>query len=160
MRNGIDTEFFVQHIQCTREQKMECLDTVRLLLDIAFTAREFGLLKLEELIRDHVRFSDRFLRKAVNLTIEISKPENIREVLYNYLFTSCYASNQQFLNGVIITETMVAVGQSESLDYIFTYLIPSYFGLDYEGDAIRIYRNYRAGLRKLDAAKAKEGEQA
>lgn len=88
MRNGIDTEFFVQHIQCTREQKMECLDTVRLLLDIAFTAREFGLLKLEELIQDHVRFSDRFLRKAVNLTIEISKPENIREVLYNYLFTS------------------------------------------------------------------------
>lgn len=159
MRNGIDTEFFVQHIQCTREQKMECLDTVRLLLDIAFTAREFGLLKLEELIQDHVKFSDRFLRKAVNLTIEISKPENIREVLYNYLFTSCYASNQQFLNGVIITETMVAVGQSESLDYIFTYLIPSYFGLDYEEEAIRIYRNYRAGLRKLDAAKAKAEEQ-
>ncbi len=142
----MDTEYFAQHIQCTREGKQECLFTVRLLLELAFAARKNGLLKMEELIREDNRFSDAFLRKAVSLVVEISSPELIRKVLYNYIFSSNYVSNQRFLNCVIITETILAISRSEDTDYIFTYLVPSYFGMEYENEALHVYENYKEQL--------------
>ena len=142
----MDTEYFAQHIQCTREGKQECLYTIRLLLELAFAARQNGLLKMEEIIREDIRFSDAFLRKAVNLVVEISNPELIRKVLYNYIFSSNYVVNQRFLNCIIITETVLAVSRSEDVDYIFTYLVPSYFGMEYESEALRVYETYKEEL--------------
>ncbi len=148
MENFMDTEYFVTHIQCTREGKQECLFTVQQLVELAFAAREHGLLKMEKVMEDQGRFPDVFLRKAVNLVIEISNPLNIRRVLYNYIFTSNYSSNQKFLNGVLITETMIAISQSEDLDYIFTYLVPSYFGMEYEDAVIDIYRRFKGSYNR------------
>ncbi|MCI8649719.1 MAG: hypothetical protein HFG20_06350 [Anaerotruncus sp.] len=144
----MDTEYFVQHIQCTRDAKNECLVTVRKLLELAFAARRFGLLKMDELIEDRARFPDQFLRKAVSMVVEISDPDKIREVLYNYIFTSSYVSNQQFLNWVLITETMIAISQSEDLDFVFTYLVPSFFGFEYDVEAIRLYRQYKQSMNR------------
>ena len=151
MAYEMDTEYFAQHIQCTREGKQECLETVRQLVELAFAARNHGLLKMDEIIHDHIQFPDAFLRKAVGLVVEMSNPDNIRKVLYNYIFSSNYTVNQRFLRGVLITETMLATSQSEDIDYIFTYLVPSYFGMDYEAAVVDVYRNYKQSL--LDAQK-------
>lgn len=148
MKNGMDTEYFVQHIQCTREGKYECLSTVRQLAELALAAREHGLLRMDKMIEDRDRFPDVFLRKAVNLVTEIANPDNIRQVLYNYIFSSNYTANQRFLNGVLITETMLAISQSEDVDYIFTYLVPSFFGFEYEKDVIGVYQQVKKGLHK------------
>lgn len=148
MAHGMDTEFYFQHIQCTREGKQECMATVRLLVELAFAAQEHGLLWMDKMIEDRVHFPDEFLRKAVSLVIEISDESNIRTVLYNYLFTSNYTANQKFLNGLLITETMLAISQSEDLDYIFTYLVPSFFGFEYEDAVISIYRRYKRATQE------------
>lgn len=148
MINGMDTEYYVQHIQCTREGKQECMATVRQLVELAFGAREHGLLQMDNMIQDRVRFPDAFLRKAVSLVIEISNAANIRTVLYNYLFTSNYTANQKFLNGVLVTETMLAISQSEDLDYIFTYLVPSFFGFEYEDAVVNIYKQYKKAIHE------------
>ena len=106
MRNGIDTEYYAQHIQCTRDAKSECLYTVQQLLELCFAAREHGMLKMDELINDRVRYPDAFLRKAVALVIEVSNPDNIRDVLHNYIFTSSNVGNQKFLNCMMITNNL------------------------------------------------------
>lgn len=140
----ISAEYFSGRVQCTREDKQECLYTVRQLLELAFEARDHGLLAMEELVSDHTRFPDRFLRKAVELTMETSDPDKIRKVLYNLIITTKYVANNHFLKDVLITETMLAVSRSEDLDYVFAHLIPSYFGLDYSPQAEEVYRNYKA----------------
>lgn len=143
----MDTEFFISRLQCTREGKQDLLYTVRQLVELAFAARDQGLLSMEGLIDDHARFPDAFLRKAVQIVIEISNPDNIRRVLYNVIYTTAaYKSNHKFLEGVIIIETVIAISQKEDLDYIFTYLLPSYFGMEYEESVIDVYRNFKKGL--------------
>ena len=154
----MDTEYYIQHIQCSREGKQECFFTVRQLVELALTAREKGLLAMEGVIRDYARFPDPFLRKAVNLVIDISNPSNIRRVLHNYIFTSNYTTNQRFLNAVLITETMLAVSQLEDLDYIFTYLVPSFFGMEYEEAVIDIYLEFKKDIRMAERLNEDDGD--
>ena len=139
----MNAEYFIQHIQCTRDGKQECLPTVRQLVELAFAAKEFGILKMDDLVSDHNRYPDPFLRKAVHLVVETSNQENIRDVLYNFIGSSKLVANHQFLNQVLIAETILAIGRSEDLEYIFNYLVPSLFGIEYESMVIEEYRNYK-----------------
>ena len=54
----MDAIAFSKHIQCTREAKQDCLFTVRQLVELAYAAREEGLLKMDSLAEDTVRFPD------------------------------------------------------------------------------------------------------
>jgi len=139
-------EYFAQHIQCPREAKQDCLVTVRQLVELAFAARQQGLLKMDEMVQDYARYPDPFLRKAVNLVVETSKEENLRQVFYNYIICSKIVTNHQFLNQVVIAETMLALSRSEDLEYIFNYLVPSYFGIEFESSVISVYQNYKQQL--------------
>jgi len=146
MLYAITPEYFVQQIQCPREAKQECLPTVRQLAELAFAARQQGILKMDDMIQNHTRYPDPFLRKAVSLVVENSNAESIRTVLYNYILSTKHTANYQFLNEVIIAETMLAVSQSEDTEYIFNYLVPSYFGIEYESMVVNVYRNYKQQL--------------
>ena len=143
MTYQMNADYFVQHIQCTREGKQECLPTVRQLIELAFAANERGIFKMDDLVGDTARFPDPFLRKAVHLVVETSNQENIRTVLYNFIGSSKPVANHQFLNQVLIAETMLAIGRSEDLDYIFNYLVPSLFGIEYEHTVAELYQSYR-----------------
>lgn len=139
----MDAITFSKHIQCTREAKQDCLFTVRQLVELAYTAREEGLLKMDSLAEDTVRFPDPLLRQAAHLMAEVSGTDRVRKVLYNYILAGGIQSPQKLLNGMIIAEGMVAIGEGEDLDYIFTYLIPSYFGIDYHETVHEIYLRYK-----------------
>ena len=52
-------------------------------------------------------------------------------------------AHHQFLKQVLIAETILAIGRSEDLEYIFNYLVPSLFGIEYESMVIEVYRNYK-----------------
>lgn len=146
MERQMDTEYFGMHLQCTREGKQECLFTVRQLLELCFEAKQKGLLSMDTMMEDKVHYSDRFLRKAVEMTIEISSSEKIRKCLYNYIISSKHIANNQFLSEIIITEAMCALSDDEDLDYIFTYLVPSYFGIEYDSEVVSVYQNYKKEL--------------
>ena len=139
----MDAIAFFKHIQCTREAKQDCLFTVRQLVELAYTAKEEGLLKLDSVVEDTVRFPNPLLRLAAHLVAEVSGAERVRTVLYNYILAGGIQSPQKLLNGVIIAEGMVAIGEGEDLDYIFTYLIPSYFGIDYHETVQQVYQKYK-----------------
>lgn len=146
-------EYLANRTQVTREGKQECLYTVRQLVELAFSARDHGLLSMEGLLDDRARFPDPFLRMAVQLTLDISKPENIRRVLHNYIHTTAaYKANHKFLEGIIITEAMLAISAGEDLDYLFTYLLPSYFGLEYSDAVTDVYHGFKRDLVRDAAA--------
>ena len=67
----IDAEYLSARMQCSREDKQDCLPVVRQLTVLAYIGRERGLLAMEEEVRDRGRYPDAFLRKAVELTVEI-----------------------------------------------------------------------------------------
>ena len=48
----MDAIAFSKHIQCTREAKQDCLFTVRQLVELAYTAKEEGLLKMKSVEKD------------------------------------------------------------------------------------------------------------
>lgn len=136
-------DYYSQHIQCTREGKLSCLETVQNLLELAFAAKEYGTLKMDEMMQDRVRFSDKFLRRAVRIVTESNNRDNIEKVLYNLIFTTGEMGNNRFLNCMLIAETMLAISRGEDIDYIFAYLVPSFFGLEYEERVEELYYTYK-----------------
>lgn len=139
----LDTEYFAQRIQCSRDDKHECLRTVRLLAEVSFTARNGGVKALDDLIHGNpIQFGGAFLGKAVQLYMDARDAEQIRATLYVCIIASNF-TGRQFLNAVIITEAMAALFENESIDYIFSFLLPSYFGIDYEQAAVQVFQEYR-----------------
>jgi len=154
----MDAEYFAQRIMCTREDKKECLPVIRQLLDLAYASQNYGLLVMEAMVQDRVRYPDAFLRKAVGLTAEVADPEKIEKVLYNLIVSSKYVAKSHFLKDVLITETMLAVSKKEDLDYVFAHLIPSYFGVEYAGAAEEVYRSYKQA-RIMQEEQEEQGSQ-
>lgn len=140
----MNTEYFSQRIQCSRNDKQECLRTVYLLSEVAYTFLKGGIRAVDSLISsNHVKYSEVFLNRALQLFIDAKNVEQIQTVLYNCIIASNFFG-QQFLNAVIISETLSALYDREDIDYIFNFLIPSLFGMDYEEDARKAYRSYRS----------------
>lgn len=139
----MDTEYFAQKIQCSRTDKQDLLECVHILMELATHARNFGLLDLDRRMNiDPAKYSDPFLRKAINTIADISDPRLVRKVLYNYIVAGNF-SGRHFLKGVVITETAIAMMLQQDLDYIFSFLIPSYFGLEFEGTIQQLYRQFK-----------------
>lgn len=140
----MDTNYFAQHIQCSRLEKQDLMDSVMLLMELATHARDYGLLDLDRRINsDPVRYGDPFLRKAMNLLADISDPRQIRKVLYNYIVSGNFGG-RHFLKSVVITETAIAMLQQQDLDYIFSFLVPSYFGLEFDGVIQQLFKDYKS----------------
>lgn len=138
-----DTEFFSQRIQCSRDDKQECLFTVRMLLELASVARDKGLLAMDHMVEDNPeRYASPFLRKAVQMVLDVGEITLIERALYAAIVSSNHVGGN-FLNSVIIAETMMAIHQQEEMDYIFRFLVPSFFGLDFEPNVIAVYENFR-----------------
>lgn len=139
----INAEFFAQRIQCARNDKQECLRTIYLLAEVSYAFMNGGIRAVDSLISSNtVKYSEVFLNRALQLFIDAKNVDQIRTVLYNTIMASNFIG-QQFLNGVIITEALASLFDHEDIDFIFTFLVPSYFGLDYEENARQAYRDFR-----------------
>ena len=139
---ALDTEYVAQRLQCSRTDKQECLPVVQQLLDLAFFAREHGLVELDRYFhRDPLRFCDPFFKKAVSCLVDIGDYRVVEKVLQNYILSGNY-SGHQFLKNMVIMETVLAIHQRVDLDHIFSFLIPSLFGMDCEGEISAMYREY------------------
>ena len=146
-------EYYTQRMQCTREEKLDCLPIVRELLALAFIVKEEGFLKMDEALRDPIRCQDKFLRRAAGIIVETANAENVEQVLYNLIFTSAEMGHYRFFKYILIAETMIALGKGEDMDYIFTYLVPSFFGLEYVDQVEELYyQAKREHLSRLSSA--------
>lgn len=156
MKIVMTADYYTQRMQCTREEKLECLSVVRELLTLAFIVKEEGFLKMDEALRDPIRFQDKFLRRAAGIIVETADAESVEQVLYNLIFTSAEMGHRRFFKYILIAETMIALGKGEDMDYIFAYLVPSFFGLEYVDQVEELYyQAKREHLSQLSAAQRK-----
>lgn len=124
--------------------KQDLMDCILILMELATHARDYGLLDLDRRINsDPVRYGDPFLRKAINLVADISDPRQVRKVLYNYIVAGNF-TGRHFLKGVVITETAISIMMQQDLDYIFSFLVPSYFGLEFDGVIQQLYKDFKS----------------
>ena len=139
----MDADYFAQHIQCSRKDKEECLRVIPALAAVAFTAQG-GVRALEELMGgDWGATATPFLKKAVQLYMDAKSAEQIRRVLSNTILSSAL-SGPLFLEAVLITEVIAALFRREDdLSFIFEYLVPSFFGIEYESMAVACYQDCR-----------------
>ena len=157
MKIVMTADYYTQRMQCTREEKLDCLPIVRELLTLAFIVKEEGFLKMDEALRDPIRFQDKFLRRAAGIIVETANAENVEQVLYNLIFTSAEMGHYRFFKYILIAETMIALGKGEDMDYIFAYLVPSFFGLEYVDQVEELYyQAKREHLSRLSSAPRKE----
>lgn len=142
----MELEFLSQHLQCSRDDKRECLHTIKLLAELAHAEKQ-GIRTLENLIEDNpLRFSSPFLLKAMQLLLDVKDNKELEKILYNYIISSNY-TGQLFLNAVIIAEAAVSIHRHEEIDHIFQDLLPSYFGLDYQSEVEQVYQQVKADIR-------------
>lgn len=143
MAEMLEMNYFSQHIQCSRLDKQDCLPVVGLLMELAHLAHSFGLVEMDHYIhQDPVKFNDPFLKKAMSAIVDIADTDFTQKILYQYLLTGNYVG-QPFLKNVLIVETALAIQRDTPLDHIFSFLVPSFFGLDYEPSLIELYRNFK-----------------
>ncbi len=139
----MDFEFFSQRLQCSRTDRMECLPIVRQLMELATCAHDFGLLELDKRVnKETAKYNDSFLRKAISCIVDMNDNKMVKQVLYNYIASGNY-TGQQFLKNIVITETVLAIQRDLDHDHIFSFLVPSLFGLDFESSIASLYRDYK-----------------
>ena len=139
----IDTEYFAQRIQCSRNDKQECLQTIQLMAELAFIARGGSIHEMDDFLAgDRAQKGGTFLQSAVQIYMDAKTVEQLRTVLYNSIVCS-NLSGLQFLNAIIITEVLAALRDDEDIDFIFTFLVPSFFGIEFEDAARQAFQNYR-----------------
>ncbi len=138
----MDTGFFAQRLQCSRNDKEEALKVVTELVDIAYLSQG-GVKALDEKASALKQTpAGRFLGKALQLYMEAKNGSQIRRVLYNLIVSSNWTGGL-FLQGIVITEALAALLEKEDMDFVFTFLVPSFFGIDYEGRAADIYHDFK-----------------
>lgn len=139
----MDTEYFAQRIQCSRNDKQECLQTIYIMAEFAFVTHGGGVHAIDDFLASKRSHNiGPFLENAIQIYMDAKSVEQLRVVLYNSIICS-NLSGLQFLNSVIITEVLCALLENEDIDFIFSFLVPSFFGIDSEDSARQAFQNYR-----------------
>lgn len=125
----MDIEYISNHIKCTKEEKILCMETVKKLLRLLDVARREGILKLEETILEKEYESPPLIQIGALLIIDGTDPEHVRNILENYIISSDL-TNKEFLENILIYNAILAIQQGENPRCIEERL-SSLFGLDF-----------------------------
>lgn len=98
-----ELEYYTRRLQCSEEEKRECLETVAALSRLLYTARKEGLLALEPWMEG----ADPFFRDCLSDLIYGYEGSELRR-LYKRLLAAGDYSGKDFLQNVLVTEGMLA----------------------------------------------------
>lgn len=125
----MDSQYISNHIKCTKEEKILCMETVKKVLNLANVARQEGLLALEETVSKKSYQSPPLIQIGVLLIVDGTDPECVKAILENYIISSDL-SNKEFLENLLIYNGILAMQQGENLRCIEERLY-SLFGIDF-----------------------------
>jgi hypothetical protein len=114
---------FAGRIKCSEKEKMECMKLITTFMSLADKARREGILALEDDVNEFPSF---FMRKGLQLAIDGTAPEMIREILELYILTGNH-KGKELLERCIIMEGVLAIQSAYNPDVIQLKLSP-FFG--------------------------------
>lgn len=113
-------------IDCSKEEKKECLDTVDKILTVSRKAHKKGLLALEE---DTCISGSKFFKKGIELLLYGIEPLVLRKILENYILVGNY-KGKELLKRILILEGILSI-QMGDYPWVIREKLSSYFGEDY-----------------------------
>jgi hypothetical protein len=153
--NGMNYDLeFAQRIECSADEKRKCMKLVADLLNMAYKARNYGMLSLA---KDAEETSSFLLQKGIQLATDGAKPHVVRSVLEFYILCGNY-SGKDLLERCIILEGILGI-QEGLHPKLLKELLLSFFGEEKH----QLFKDQLAGPDKNDLhtyLKKIEGSQA
>ena len=119
---------FARKLECSEDDKRDCLKVVENLLDLSKKARTYGMLSLAKEAEENSSF---LLTKGIQLATDGAKPQVVRSVLEFYILSGNYVG-KELLERCLILEGVVAI-QEGLHPKLLKELLLSFFGEeDYE----------------------------
>lgn len=137
----LDFDYVAERLQCSYEDKLKCLDTLKDIIYLANKARKEGILSLEK--ETHAQYSP-LLKKGIEIILNINSKQDgvIKDILFNYIIAGDY-KGKDFLEAMIIVNGVIELYNGNNPRLIEKLLL-SYFGDEF------IKNISKAGLYKED----------
>ena len=113
-----------RRMEFTTEEKRECLETAKTIIDLAQKVRNGGIMALETEI-DAV--SDILLKKALRLIIDGIQEDEIRGILQTWIIAGNYRGRRLFKR-LLILDGMMALQRGNAPEFIRNATLASHFG--------------------------------
>ncbi len=114
---------FARKIDCSEDEKRQCMKLVAYLLSLAKKARTYGMLALAKDAEETRSF---LLRKGIQLATDGAKPDVVRSVLEFYILSGNYIG-KELLERCLILEGVLAI-QDGLHPKLLKELLLSFFG--------------------------------
>ena len=108
------------------EDKRECLETAKTMVDIAQDVRKNGLLSIDEKIP---KMDDAFLRKYIQMAVDSTDPETLQKFMQLHIVANNY-KGKELLKNLLIKEGVICIVKGYNPPAIKKYL-GIYFGDDF-----------------------------
>ncbi|MDF2885011.1 MAG: DNA-binding protein AraC-type [Clostridiaceae bacterium] len=123
---NMNTLKFYKEAVCSYEEKYKLLPTIKELLNLANIARKSGIFALEDKLD---KLEHQFFRKALEMIIDGTEPEILRQQLLNLAFFGGNTGYELMMR-LLITEGVIAI-QKGLTSYMIRDLLISYLGDDF-----------------------------
>ena len=114
---------FARKLECSEDDKRDCLKVVETLLSLSKKARTYGMLSLAKEAEENSSF---LLTKGIQLATDGAKPHVVRSVLEFYILSGNYVG-KELLERCLILEGVVAI-QEGLHPKLLKELLLSFFG--------------------------------
>lgn len=124
----LDFDYVAERLQCSYEDKVKCLDTLKNIIYLANTARQKGILALE---KEMYAQNNPLLKKGIEIILNINSKQDgvIKDILFNYIIAGDY-KGKDFLEAMIIVNGVIELYNGNNPQFIEKLLL-SYFGDDF-----------------------------
>lgn len=124
----LDFDYVAERLQCSYEDKVKCLDTLKNIIYLANTARQKGILALE---KEMYAQNNPLLKKGIEIILNINSKQDgvIKDILFNYIIAGDY-KGKDFLEAMIIVNGVIELYNGNNPRFIEKLLL-SYFGDDF-----------------------------
>ena len=136
---------FAHKLECSEDDKRDCLKVVENLLSLSKKARTYGMLSLAKDAEENSSF---LLTKGIQLATDGAKPHVVRSVLEFYILSGNYVG-KELLERCLILEGIVAI-QEGLHPKLLKELLLSFFGEDdYEIFANELNQTSKSSLTEF-----------
>lgn len=118
-------EYLSLRLQCSYEDKIECLEIVKKLYSLAVLVRKEGLLAL----MDVVEKEDLFFKTMIHTVIDFFDPKPLKEIFSAYLAAGNYFG-KEFLKNLLIVNGLLLIVECEHPTQVVNGL-QGWFGMEF-----------------------------
>ncbi|MEM1485451.1 FliG C-terminal domain-containing protein [Oscillospiraceae bacterium PP1C4] len=118
-------EYLSSRLQCSREDKSECMETVKKLYGLAILARKEGFLALP----DAVESEGLFLKTMVDTFLDVAEPKPLEAIFFSYLVAGDYRGKEFLKNLLIVNALLLIARQATPFDVVSG--LQGWFGVEF-----------------------------